>query len=395
MTYPGDGQTGWDGRPNQGQPNQGGWGPQGPGGQPQPGLGGPEQGYGQPGYGQPGYGGPEQVHGQPDHGQQGYGQQGPGQHAPGQQGPAQAGYGQQGPGQPGYEQPGYGQPGYGQPGYGGPEQGYGQQNYGGSYGGLGVFSGGEEPPRKDKTKLWLVIGAVVVLLAAGGLTAFLVTKDDDPAPIAQSTGNQPPPTSSSSRRPTTTTTEPTDESASCDPVKAGWNCLPVPALSYSYDVPRGWSPRSGSASVEGMVDVRLTGLSLVDAYDCGDGGFTRGGAGGVIVPQTDLTAVAKDFAQKLGTQFYRSAPQSDVKVGEPKAVKLGDIEGVQVDATITTSGDECLATKGMVKVLVLKGDRGYHVFFANGDLEGGPAQPKPVAEADLQAMVDSVRPLGR
>lgn len=384
VTYPGDGQTGWDGRPNQGQPDQRGWGPQGPGGQPQPGLGGPEQGYGQPGYGQPGYGGPEQVHGQPDYGQQGYGQQGPGQ-----QGPAQAGYGQ----------PGYGQPGYGQPGYGGPEQGYGQQgygqqNYGGSYGGLGVFSGGEEPPRKDKTKLWLVIGAVVVLLAAGGLTAFLVTKDDDPAPIAQSTGNQPPPTSSSSRRPTTTT-EPTDESASCDPVKAGWNCLPVPALSYSYDVPRGWSPRSGSASVEGMVDVRLTGLSLVDAYDCGDGGFTRGGAGGVIVPQTDLTAVAKDFAQKLGTQFYRSAPQSDVKLGEPKAVKLGDIEGVQVDATITTSGDECLATKGMVKVLVLKGDRGYHVFFANGDLEGGPAQPKPVAEADLQAMVDSVRPLGR
>ncbi|MFC5052592.1 hypothetical protein [Saccharothrix xinjiangensis] len=381
MTHPGDGQTGWGGRPNQDQPNQGGWGPQGAEGQPQPGLGGPEQGYGQPGYGQAGYG-------QPGHGGSG---QGYGQPDPGQQGYGQPGYGQQGYGQPGYGGPEQGH--QGQPGYGG--QGYGQQNYGGSYGGLGVFSGGEEPPGNDKTKLWLVIGAVVVLLVAGGVTAFLVTREDDPAPIAQSTGN-PPPTTSSSRRPTTTSTpEPTGENASCEPVKSGWNCLPVPALSYSYDVPKGWSPRSGSATVEGMVDVRLTGLSLVDAYDCGDGGFTRGGAGGVVVPQTDLTAAAKDFAQKLGTQFYRSAPQSEVKLGEPKAVKLGDIEGVQVDATITTSGDECLATKGMVKVLALKGDRGYHVFFANGDLEGGPAQPKPVAEADLQAMVDSVRPLGR
>jgi hypothetical protein len=31
---------------------------------------------------------------------------------------------------------------------------------------------------------------------------------------------------------------------------------------------------------------------------------------------------------------------------------------------------------------------------ANGDLEGGPSSaPAPVSEADLQAMVDSVKPL--
>ena len=302
-------------------------------------------------------------------------------------------------------------PGDGQSGWGGQpnqgdwgrqqDQGYPQQvfpqSYGGSYGGLGVFSGGEEPPpeKKSKAKLWLVIGAVVVVLVGGGVTAFVLTRPEDSPPVAQNT------TSSTSTTTTTTTktTPSTPPNATCEPVKQGWNCLPVIALSYSYDVPKGWSPAAGNAPVEAMEDVKLTGLTVTGAYDCAGKGFNRGGAGGVVVPQTDLTAVAKDFAEKLATQYYKSAPKSEVKLGEPKSVKLpsplGEIEGVQVDATATTSGNECLATKGMVKVLVLRGDKGFHVFMANGDLEGGPAEPKPPTEADLQGMVDSVKPLSR
>ncbi|MGM1063081.1 hypothetical protein [Saccharothrix sp. Mg75] len=369
MTYPGDGQTGWGGQSNQG--DQGDWArPQPQGGYPQQG----QQGYGPPPeYGQqPGYGQ------QPEYGQQpGYGQQ--------------PEYGQQ----PGYgQQPEYGgQPGYGQqPGYGGqyPQQGFG------SYGGLGVFSGGDEPPpRKDRTRLWIAVGAVVLVLVGGGLTTYFLTRSGS-TPAAQASSGSPGPTTTTTTAPSTTRS--TEAGPSCEAAKPDWNCLPVPALSYSYDVPKGWSPAGGSANVEGMADVKLTGLTLTGAYDCKGNGFTRGGAGGVVVPAGDLAAVAGDFAQKLGTQFYNSAPRFDVKLGEPKPVKLtGDvvIEGVQVDATITTSGNECLATKGVVKVLVLKGDPGFHVFMANGDLEGGPAEPKPPTEADLQAMVDSVKPLER
>ncbi len=293
-------------------------------------------------------------------------------------------------------------PGDGQSGWGGQpnDQGYPQQvypqGYGGSYGGLGVFSGGDEPPpKKSRTKLWLVIGAVVVVLVGGGVTAYVLTRPDDSVPIAQNT------TTSS----TTTTTKPSTTARStpsseppptCQSAKQEWNCLAVPSLSFSYDVPKGWSPVPSAAPVEGMEDVKLTGLTVTGAYDCGGKGFNRGGAGGVVVPQTDLTAVAKDFAQKLATQYYKSAPKSEVRLSEPKPVKVaGNIEGVQVDAVATTSGDPCLATKGMVKVLVLKGNKGFHVFMANGDLEGGPAEPKPPTEADLQGMVDSVQPLSR
>lgn len=300
--------------------------------------------------------------------------------------------------------PGDGQSGWGgqpnQGDWGRQDQGYPQQvypqNYGGSYGGLGVFSGGDEPPPKQsRAKLWLVIGAVVVVLVGGGVTAFVLTRPDDSTPVAQDTSSA---TTTTTTKPSTTARS-TSSSApppTCEAAKPGWNCLAVPGLSYSYDVPKGWSPVPTAAPVEGMDDVKLTGLTVIGAYDCEGRDFTRGGAGGVVVPQTDLTAVAKDFAQKLATQYYKSAPKSEVKLGEPKPVKVaGTIEGVQVDAVATTSGDKCLATKGMVKVLVLKGDKGFHVFMANGDLEGGPAEPKPPTEADLQGMVDSVKPLSR
>lgn len=300
--------------------------------------------------------------------------------------------------------PGDGQSGWGgqpnQGDWGRQDQGYPQQvypqNYGGSYGGLGVFSGGDEPPpKKSNTKLFLVIAAVVVVLVGGGVTAFVLTRPEEPTPVAQNTSTTGTTTTTKTTKPTTTAKS-TPPAPTCEPAKQGWNCLPVPDLSYSYDVPKGWSPVPGGANVEGMTDVKLIGLTVTGAYDCDGREFNRGGAGGVVVPPGDLTAVAKDFAQKLTTQYYKSAPKSEVKVGEPKAVKVaGRIEGVQVDAVATTSGDQCLATKGMVKILVLKGDKGLHVYMANGDLEGGPAEPKPPTEADLQGMVDSVKPLSR
>ncbi|WP_433263884.1 hypothetical protein ACQPZF_33495 [Actinosynnema sp. CS-041913] len=347
MTYPGDGQSGWGGQSGQGDRGQ--------------------QGQPQQGYGQPGYGGQ-----QPDYGQQ-------------------PNYGQQ----PGYGQPGYGgQPDYGQqPGYGQP--GYGDQQYGGGYGGLGVFSGGDEPPPKSNAKLWLIVGVVVLVLVGGGLTAFLVTRSDGTENLANSGTQSPTTTSTSAAKPTTTTKSGTP---TCKAGKADWNCLAVESLSYSYDVPRSWSPNPGSADITGLPDVKLTGLTVYGVYECGGARYNRGSTGGAVVAQSDLPAVAKNFAQKLGTQYYNSGKTADVKLSEPKPVKVPngsrpEIEGVQVDATITTSGNDCLAGKGMVKILVLKGSTGFHVFMANGDLEGGPADPKPVAEADLQAMVDSVKPL--
>ncbi|MFI9817516.1 hypothetical protein [Saccharothrix variisporea] len=341
MTYPGDGQSNWGG-----QSGQGDWG--------QPNQGYPQQGYG------------------------------------GSYDPQQQQYGQQ----PGYGTP-YGDP-YGQPqGY--PQQ---QQPYGG-YGGLGVFSGGEEPPKKSKTGMWIAVAAAVLVLVGGGLTAFFLLKDDDKQnTVAQTATSEPKPTTTTTKPSSTGSTKPsTPASSSCKASKPDWNCLAIEDVHISYDVPKAWTPSPGSASFETIKDFSLTGLTLFGKYDCKGGGYNRGATGGGVLPPGDMAAVAKDLAEKIGAEYYSSGKTRDIKLSEPKALKIpnnngGQIDAVQVDATITTSGSECLATKGMVKILVLKSSKGLHVFMANGDLEGGPADPKPPTEADLQAMVDSVKPLG-
>jgi hypothetical protein len=286
-------------------------------------------------------------------------------------------------------------PGDGQGGWGGQQGGWGQPQYpptGGfpqqqpsQYGGLGVFSGG--PPEPPKRARWPIIAAVVVLvLAAGGVTAFLLTRKSE----EQAT------TTSSSEAPPTTTAPPSSAApATCEPHASGWKCLPVAALAYSYDAPKAWETSDATGPVEGLPDVKLTGITTYGDYSCGGKSYNRGNTGGAIVVPGDPGTTAKDIAAKLSAQYYKSG-SATVAVGEPKPVTVPNstVTGVQVDSVITTTGNECLASKGTIKILVLKGNKNLHVFMANGDLEGGPANaPAPVSDADLQAMVDSVRPL--
>jgi hypothetical protein len=92
-----------------------------------------------------------------------------------------------------------------------------------------------------------------------------------------------------------------------------------------------------------------------------------------------------------------------VTTAEPKPVKIQHtqkdgkkvvVDGVQIDATVTQTGNKCLASKGMVKVVVLNGSNKLHVFAVNGDLEGGGggATPPLLKESDLQKMVESLTP---
>jgi hypothetical protein len=300
-------------------------------------------------------------------------------------------------------------PGDGQGGWGGQQGGWGQPQYpptggfpaqqpqypptGGfpaqqsQYGGLGVYSGG--PPEKPKRPRWPIIAAVVVLvLAAGGATTYFLTRDSDDRAVTTSTPKSAPPTST----PPTSSSKAAD---TCEPHAAGWNCLPVPALSYSYDTPEAWKASRAIGLVEGLPDLKLIGVSTYGEYECGGKGYNRGNTGGAIVKSDDAAALAKDVAAKLSAQYYKSG-EATVAVGEPRPVTVPNtkVTGFQVDSVITTTGNECLAAKGAIKVLVLKGDNGLHLFMANGDLEGGPASaPKPISDADLQAVVDSVKPL--
>lgn len=263
-----------------------------------------------------------------------------------------------------------------------PQQGYGQ------YGGLGVYGGFDSEPPKSKKKLWLALGAVVlVLLAGGGLTWFLISRNSgDP-------GAQNPSTSASA--PPQATTGPCKND--------GMQCVET-SLGYNYEVPKSWDVVSDARiPIDKYPGIALSGVTTYGDYDCEGKAFTKGTNGGALLPKADINQTATDFTKAVATQFYASGGEPQVALTQPKAVKIQHtqkdgkkvvVEGVQVDATVTQTANKCLASKGVVKVVVLNGSNRLHVLVVNGDLEGGgggttPPLPK---ETELQKMVDSLVP---
>ena len=307
----------------------------------------------------------------------------------------QQGWGQQQQGD--YQSGGYQAGGYPQTG-GHPQQGgytdqhqFPQQGYGG-YSGLGVYGGFDnEPPKKSNKTLWLVVGAVVlVLLVGGGLTWLLLSKTNS----ADNTAQPGPSTTSS------TSAQPVDSAC---PKNEGVQCVET-ALGYNYAVPKDWVLiPDAKIPVEGVPGISLSGIATYGDYTCEGKPFTKGTNGGTLLPKGDINKAATDFTKALATQYYSSGGDPKVTTTEPKPVKVqhtqknGEkvtIEGVQIDATVTQTGNKCLAGKGMVKVVVLNGSNKLHVLAVNGDLEGGGggATPPLLKESDLQKMVDSLIP---
>lgn len=307
----------------------------------------------------------------------------------------QQGWGQQQQGD--YQSGGYQTGGYPQTG-GFPQQGgwtdqqqggFPQQGYGG-YGGLGVYGGFDsEPPKKSNKTLWLVLGTVaLVLLAGGGLTWFLMSRSGG-------TTAQPGPSST-----TSSSSQPAD--GPC-PKSDGQQCVET-SLGFNYVVPKNWDIiADAKIPVEGIAGISLSGVTSYGDYTCEGKSFTKGTNGGTLLPKTEINKAATDFTKALATQYYSSGGDPKVTTTQPKPVKIQHtqkdgtkvtIEGVQVDATVTQTGNKCLASKGMVKVVVLNGSNKLHVLAVNGDLEGGGggATPPLPKESDLQKMVDSLVP---
>lgn len=359
VTYPGGGQGGWN--------DQQGWGQQ---------QGDFPSGNYQGG-GYPQSGGFPQQGPYPQQGQ--YPQQGPypqqGQYP--QQGPPPQGPPQQDP----YQQGGYGHP---------PQGGFPQQGYSG-YGGLGVYGGFDDEPPKSKKTLWLVIGAVVlVLLGGGGLTWFLLSDNEATAQGGTSTSSAP------------SSTAPSKAAEGACPKNDGDQCVKT-TLGFTYEVPKTWDVLDATIQVDKFEDVTLSGITSYGDYTCEGKPFTKGTNGGALLPKGDINQVATEFTKAISGQYYSSGGAPNIDVTQPKPVKIEHtqkdgkkvvIEGVQVDATVTQSGNKCLASKGMVKVVVLNGSTKLHALVVNGDLEGGGGGTNPplLKEQDLQKIVDSLTP---
>ncbi len=254
-------------------------------------------------------------------------------------------------------------------------------NYpGGQYRGFGAYP--EPPPERDRRTLVVVGAAAALVLLVGAIAAVLLL----------------------TRSPGTTTAGPDTTTA---PVTTTTSTRPEgrevrnSAAKLRYQVPASWSvdPDAAPITLESVPGVTLTGLAGLAEYRCGGKVYSRGVVDSATVEGGEVNQRASDLARAFGAAFYRGGTGVQVDVGTPRAVTRraedgSEVTGAQVDATITTSGDDCLAVKGRISVLLLEHRGGLRLLLVNGDLEGGPATPLPADPDDLAAITDSGMPAG-
>lgn len=325
-------------------------------------------------------------------------------------------------------------PGDGQSGWGGQsgQGGWGQQadeptgsytgpyatpsgDYASSYGGLGAFSGNPAPPAQkppgNRRNLVVALSSLVLVLILGGATALILinrnSADADNTAAGGSTTTASTPSSTSNSRKSASTPSSSDtkvpELVDVQPVVPGWQVVPVPELQIAADLPAAWKTETGyTFPVPGDSEAAFKPINVFAEYECDGKTWNRGSSGGTKLEKSgDMKATASTMVKAIAEDFYEDAKTTDVQVGEAKAVTrtitdsdgTSTVNGVEVTAIATTSGNQCLATKGQVTLLLLEAKSYYVAYLVNGDLEGGPADQPVMTQADLQKIVDNVRPV--
>lgn len=181
------------------------------------------------------------------------------------------------------------------------------------------------------------------------------------------------------------------------PKNPGWQLIHNPDLQFAYEAPPSWQPLGTSYQSRSLPNVTVTHIAALGDYSCGGKTLSRGTLGSTSVAKGDLAAIATNVARSLGDELYAQVPGHQVRPSPPRQVTRdgpkGPVSGVQVDAAVTGPADPCTASSGVVKVLALEASDRVVLLIVNGDLAGGPATPAPPAEADLQRIVDSGRPV--
>jgi hypothetical protein len=183
-----------------------------------------------------------------------------------------------------------------------------------------------------------------------------------------------------------------------------WTTLINPQSGLRYQIPpTGWRPENAAGGDIGQVQLRQG--AYFTAYTCGTPAkiYQRGQLGSGSAPKADPALLATNLARLAATSYYTppgstTAPTITVAGPEPVTRVLDDgtpVSGVQVEAIANQQGDPCLATEGEVLVLVFALADRDTVLVVDGDTEGGPADPPPATNDQLQAILDTAVPTRR
>ncbi|HEV7977194.1 hypothetical protein [Amycolatopsis sp.] len=294
------------------------------------------------------------------------------------------------PYQPGYQPPNH--PGQQHPQQ--PYQGYQdhpQQQY---YGG---YPGGPQPPapKKNKTALWVTIGALVVVIAVGVTLLFVMTGNNDPAPQAAPSSSPvapPPPSPSNSSPPTST-----EANNQVDAVTPGWQGILSTKDGVAYDLPPdNWDTRPGfiSGYDSGSVKASIHESTTFRPEACaGVKGSNRGKAGfmtaGDNAPDVAARGSVRLWAQAAGTGEDGKVPEVPLPATTQIPIDGGKLQATSSTVTFTPPADEdCPAPSVQVTSAAFKVGTQTVCFLLVTDLQVPDALP---AE-DAKKILASLRP---
>jgi hypothetical protein len=303
--------------------------------------------------------------------------------------------GWQGGDQGGWNPDPYGQQ---QPQYGPTYDPYGQYQQD-PYGGTAYqpYPGfGEPPPPPKKSKLPIILSLIAIVAIVGGVIAIvLLNRDSNPqpaantGPVGSSSGKPvtPPKVPGSTRRPPSSAAKPPSDFA----------CADFTDKSGSYCTPKDWKP--STEPKDSGLDVQFKDVKEVGTYDCGGGSYFRGFAASSEVQsksgaELDVSKVVNDFADSFSNKYYNS-PKIDLPGPHETTVGGHKAAAVTAKVTVQPTKPDCEATSGEVAVLgvaIEEGGKitGVRVLVVVNDLEGGPADPKPLPDPLAEQILDSL-----
>jgi hypothetical protein len=263
------------------------------------------------------------------------------------------------PYQPSHQQPYNPGPHYPQQPYQGYQDHPQQQYYGG-------YPGGPQPPapKKNKTGLWVTIGALVVVIAVGVTLLFVLTGNDDPSQQAAPQPSSAVPPSSSSRTPTSSSAPPSTEASNkVDAVTPGWQGIVSTKDGVAYDLPPdNWDTRPGfiSGYDSGSVQASIHESTTFRPDACaGVSGSNRGKAGFMTAGDNAVDVAARGsvrlWAQAAGTGEDGKVPDVPLPATTQIPIDGGRIQATSSTVTFTPpAGEECPAPSVQVTSAAFK-----------------------------------------
>jgi hypothetical protein len=255
------------------------------------------------------------------------------------------------------------------------------------------------PPPQKRSKLPMILSLVAIVIIIGAVVTIVLVNRQDSQPVAQKDPSSTSSTSSQESSQESTpksSSSPTDEPSGPD----GWVTIDNSAAGLTYQVPPDWEPREAERQT-GKEGITFSGNANYGVYDCEGSSYVRtfaasGSVQGKNGASLDLPATLDDFAKSFATTYFGADAQVDVPAPTEANVEGQTAMTVTAKVTQNVTKPACQAKTGEVGLIgiLLESDgkpTGVAMLVVVNDIDGGPAEPKPLDASITQQVLQTVR----